>query len=159
MWTNNKLCNIVVTDGNNQWHNINEIYYVRLYRSTSFLKAPRINEPGISRHHLTLGSCLVDIIIDWQIIKWHNHHHTHHNRFTALFPRPPGWASARRELLDFMVQRKIIEADTPTIRLGATPSGLTSAHLHHPSIFYGPDALPATQLTVSRHWRQLAHSD
>jgi len=34
--------------------------------------------------------------------------HTHtHNRFTAHFPGPPGWAGARRELLDFMVQRKI----------------------------------------------------
>ena len=32
---------------------------------------------------------------------------TRHNRFTALFPGPPGWASARRELLDFMVQGKI----------------------------------------------------
>jgi len=31
----------------------------------------------------------------------------HHNRFTALFPGPPGWAGARRELLDFMVQGKI----------------------------------------------------
>ena len=31
----------------------------------------------------------------------------HYNRFTALFPGPPGWASARRELLDFMVQGKI----------------------------------------------------
>jgi len=31
----------------------------------------------------------------------------HHNRFMALFPGPPGWAGARRELLDFMVQRKI----------------------------------------------------
>jgi len=31
----------------------------------------------------------------------------HHNRFTALFPAPPGWVSARRELLDFMVQGKI----------------------------------------------------
>jgi len=30
-----------------------------------------------------------------------NHHHNH---FTALFPGPPGWAGARRELLDFMVQ-------------------------------------------------------
>jgi len=27
--------------------------------------------------------------------------------FTALFPGPPGWAGARRELLDFMVQGKI----------------------------------------------------
>jgi len=31
----------------------------------------------------------------------------HHNHFTALFPRPPGWASARRELLDFTVQGEI----------------------------------------------------
>ena len=27
---------------------------------------------------------------------------------------------------------RLTEADTPTIRLGATPSGLISAHLHHP---------------------------
>ena len=31
----------------------------------------------------------------------------HQNRFTALFPGPPGWDGARRELLDFMVQGKI----------------------------------------------------
>ena len=30
-----------------------------------------------------------------------------HNRFTALFPAPPWWAGARRELLDFMVQGEI----------------------------------------------------
>jgi len=35
---------------------------------------------------------------------WPQHHH---NRFMALFPGPPGWAGARRELLDFLVQRKI----------------------------------------------------
>ena len=33
-----------------------------------------------------------------------NAHKPYHNRFTALFPGPPGWAGARRELLDFMVQ-------------------------------------------------------
>jgi len=33
-----------------------------------------------------------------------NHHHNH---FMALFPGPPGWDGARRELLDFMVQGKI----------------------------------------------------
>ena len=33
--------------------------------------------------------------------------HHHHNRFTALFPGPPGQAGARRELLDFMVQEEI----------------------------------------------------
>jgi len=31
---------------------------------------------------------------------------------------------------------RLTEADTLTIRLGATPSGITSAHLHHPPIFF-----------------------
>jgi len=52
--------------------------------------------------------------LSWDIFKFLNHcsvrinnkHHTH-NRFTALFPGQPGWAGARRELLNFMVQRKI----------------------------------------------------
>jgi len=35
------------------------------------------------------------------------------------------------------------------------PSGLTSAHLHHPPFFYRPDALPAAQPTVSEQWRQI----
>jgi len=46
---------------------------------------------------------------------------------------------------------RLKEADTPTIQLGATPSGLISAHLHHPLIFYRLDALPAAQPTVSKH--------
>jgi len=41
---------------------------------------------------------------------------------------------------------QLTEADKLTIRLGATPSELTSAHLHHPPhIFHRPDALPAAQ--------------
>jgi len=35
------------------------------------------------------------------------HFYIHHNHFTALFPGPPRWAGARRELLDFTVQWKI----------------------------------------------------
>jgi len=54
---------------------------------------------------------------------------------------------------------RLTEADTPTIRMGATPSGLTSAHLHHSPYFYRPDALPAAQPTASKHRRQLPHSD
>jgi len=46
---------------------------------------------------------------------------------------------------------RLTEADTPTIRLGTTPSGLTSAYLHHPPIFCRPDALAAAQPTVSKH--------
>jgi len=59
--------------------------------------------------------------------RYFSHTHTHHDRFTALFPWLPGWASDRRNLfLDLVVQGKITEADTPTIRLGASPSGLMS---------------------------------
>jgi len=32
---------------------------------------------------------------------------------------------------------RLTETDTPTILVGATPSGLTSAHLHHPPILKG----------------------
>jgi len=46
---------------------------------------------------------------------------------------------------------RLTEADTPTIRPGATPSGVTSAHLHHPPYFYRPDALPDKQPTASKH--------
>jgi len=47
---------------------------------------------------------------------------------------------------------RLTEADTLTIQLGATQSGLTSAHLHHhPILIYRPDALPAAQPTVSKH--------
>jgi len=74
-----------------------------------------------------------------------------HNRFTALFPGPPAWAGARRELLDFVVwcKGRLTEADTQTIRLGATPSRLTSPNLHDPSIFYRPDACPSCRPTNS----------
>jgi len=55
------------------------------------------------------------------------HLSNHHNCVTAPFTRPPGWACAwRKLLLDFIVQGKITEADTLTIRVGATQSGLIS---------------------------------
>jgi len=81
----------------------------------------------------------------------------HHNRFTALFPGPPGWAGARRELLDFMVQEKINRgrhnhpAGRHSIRTNQCPPSPSP-------IFYRPDALPAAEPTVSKQWRQLVHS-
>jgi len=76
--------------------------------------------------------------------------HHHHNRFTALFPGPPRGAGARRELLDFMVQGKI-----NTGRHTDHPAGRHSIRTNQcppppsPHIFYGPDAFPAAQPTVS----------
>ena len=54
----------------------------------------------------------------------------------ALFPGPPRWAGARRETSGLWCKGRLTEVDTSTIRLGATPSGLTSAYLHHPPIFF-----------------------
>ena len=71
-----------------------------------------------------------------------------HNAWRDL--RPTGTTILRPLLQDHLVEPvpeenfwtlwckgRLTEADTPTIRLGATPSGLTSAHLHHPPFFMG----------------------
>ena len=83
----------------------------------------------------------------------------HHNHVMALFPGPPGWASARRELLDFMVQGKINRG-----RHTDHPDGRYSIRTKQcppPSfpIFYRSDALPVAQPTVSKHWRQLDNNN
>jgi len=71
----------------------------------------------------------------------------------ALFLGPSGWASSRRELLDFMVQGKIYRGrhtDHPaghhSIRINQCPPPPSMASPH---IF-----LRAAQPTVSKHWRQ-----
>jgi len=76
----------------------------------------------------------------------------HHNRFTALFRDQPGEPVPEKNFWTLWCKGRLTEADTLTIRLGATPSGLTSAHLHHTTtFFYGPDALPAAQPCQSIH--------
>ena len=68
-----------------------------------------------------------------------------------FFRDHPGEPVPEENFWTFWCKGRLTEADTLTIRLGATPSGVTRAHLHHPHIFYGPDALPAAQPTVSKH--------
>jgi len=84
------------------------------------------------------------------VVVLHYHHH-HHNHFMALFWDHPGDPVLEENFWTLWCKGRLTEADTPTIRLGATPSGLSSAHLHHPLIFYRPHALLAIQPTVSKH--------
>jgi len=57
----------------------------------------------------------------------HAYMHEHTQPFYSPFPALPKEAGTKRNLLlDFMVQGEISDADTPTIWLGATPSGLIS---------------------------------
>ena len=54
-------------------------------------------------HNNLIISCFMEVICRIPA----PHTTPHHNHFTAHYPRPPGWAGARSELLDFMVQGKI----------------------------------------------------
>ena len=76
------------------------------------------------------------LVVIWQVyvIPFVHHISTTTTVLRPFFRDLPGepvpeenfWTSWRKE--------RLTEADTLTIWLGATPSGLTSAHLHHPPI-------------------------
>ena len=62
----------------------------------------------------------------------------HHSHFTALFPWPPGWAGARRELLDFIVQGKIDRCrhtDHPAWHHSIRTNPVSYTHLTLPTIY------------------------
>jgi len=79
--------------------------------------------------------------------------HTHTTVLQPFFQDYPGELVPENLVLDFMVQGEISEADTPTIRLGATPSRLIS---DPPSLspIFKPDALPVATLPIFRGLRQ-----
>jgi len=71
------------------------------------------------------------------ITYFHNFWHHHHT--TALWPFFRDYPVSRCQKRNFWTlwcKGRLTEADTLNIRLGATPSGLTSAHLHHPPYFF-----------------------
>ena len=49
-----------------------------------------------------------------------------------FFRDHPGEQVPEENFWTLWCKGRLTVAETPTIRLGATPSGLTSAHLHHP---------------------------
>ena len=69
------------------------------------------------------------------------YYYYYYHHFTALFPGPPGWAGARRKLLDFLVQGKINGGRH-------RPSGWAPLHPDQPVL----TSLPAAQPTVSKNW-------
>jgi len=66
----------------------------------------------------------------------------------ALFWDHLGEPVPKENFWTLWCKARLTEADTQAIRLGATPSGVTIAHLYHPPLFYRPDALPAAQPSV-----------
>ena len=106
------------------------------------------------QHRITHNWNIYSVLKSWQMVS------LIYCTATVLWPffwDHPGEPVPEENLWTLWCKGRLTEADTPTIWLGATPSGLTSAHLHHPlHIFYRPDALPAAQPTASMHWRQQA---
>jgi len=82
-----------------------------------------------------------------------NTYHCHHTTtvLRPFFRDHPGEPVPEENSWAFWCKGRLTEAHTLTTRLGATPSLLTSAYLHHPPFFTGwLDALPATQPTDSK---------
>jgi len=81
------------------------------------------------------------------IITLHAHRETIHTRTVKLdyhhttavlrpfFREHPGEPVPEENFWTLWCKGRSTEADTPTIRLGATPSRLTTTHLHHPPYF------------------------
>jgi len=65
-----------------------------------------------------------------------NHHHTT-TVLRPFFRDQPGEPVPEENFWTLWCKGRLTEADTSTIQLGTTPSGLTSAHLHHPHDFTG----------------------
>jgi len=63
------------------------------------------------------------------------HTHTHTTVLRLFFRDHPGEPVPHENFWTLWCKGRLTEADTPTIWLGATPSGLTSVHLHHPHVF------------------------
>ena len=83
--------------------------------------------------------------------------HTHtHPRLTALFPGLPRRAGTRKvkPIWILLKQETVSGSGISWAICKSAPSSrqITTPAPHH-SVFYRPDALPATQPTVSKHWR------
>jgi len=85
----------------------------------------------------------------------HNHTHTH-TRLTALCPALPGWAGNRKAkpIWILLKQETVSGSGISWAICKSARSRQITTPAPHRSVFYRPDALPATQPTVSKHWRR-----
>ena len=82
--------------------------------------------------------------------------HTHIH-LTALCPGLPGWASTRKvKPIWILLKQETVSGSgiSWAICKSAPRCRQITMPAPHRSVFYGPDALPATQPATSKHWRQ-----
>ena len=68
------------------------------------------------------------LVVEWKFVR----EYTTTTVLRPFFRDHPGEPVPEVNFWTLWCKERLTEADTQTIRLGATPSGLTSAHLHHP---------------------------
>jgi len=81
---------------------------------------------------------LLNIRYQWEGSRF-NWVRIHHHTTTILRPffrDHPGEPVPEENFWTLWCKERFTEADTLTMRLCATPSGLTGAHVHHPPIFF-----------------------
>ena len=81
-----------------------------------------------------------------------------HTRLTALCPGLPRWAGTRKVKPTWILlkQESVIGIGCAICKSAPSSRQTTTPAPHH--CFYRPDALPAAQPTVSKHWRQIHNS-
>ena len=81
-----------------------------------------------------------------------------HTRLTALCPGLPRWASTRKvKPIWILLKQETVNGSGISWAICKSAHRLrqiTTPAPHH-SVFYRPDALPAAQPTVSKHWRHI----
>ena len=79
------------------------------------------------------------------------------SRLTALCPVLPRWACTRKvKPIWILLKQETVSGSgiSRAICQSARRSRQITTPAPHHSVFYRPDALPATQPTASKHWRQ-----
>jgi len=74
--------------------------------------------------------------LDAMPLFYSNYHHRITTVLRPFFWDHPGELVPEENFWTLWSKGRLTEEDTPTIQLGATPTGLTSAHLHHPFICF-----------------------
>jgi len=80
--------------------------------------------------------------------------YSNYTHLTALCPGLPGWAGTRKvKPIWILLKHEIVSGNgiSWAICKSAPPSRQITMPAPHHSVFYRPDALPATQPTVSKH--------
>ena len=93
----------------------------------------------------------------WSKSLYLQHYYNYYNHLTALCPGLPGWAGTRKvKPIWILLEQETVSGSgiSWAICKSAPRSRQITTPVPHHLVFYRPDALPAAQPTVSKHWRQ-----